>query len=760
MFILIFIGPLGVYLVRATNTDFLIFKNNKKTHVNDVENIKMDLKRTETIFDKEKVQKTMHNLFIENRGQLDKDVSFYCNINGFIVGFSTSKIFYYSSEETISVEFKESNIVIPNGKNQLPSFSNYYSGEKMFSAIKHYSSIVFENLYDNIDLVYYFTDQGLKYDFVLHPFSNLEDIIMIYSDLNDLVVEDESILITKDLMIVQDTNLKAWYDDSGEDIDIGFNSHQSNIQDPNSFEVKFIAGKNFDQSRRIIIDPLICIFSTFFGGSALENPTAGADNIEKDMITDEEGNIIIAGRTSSIDYPTSLPYQTTMNGVFDAVITKLTPDGKTILFSTYIGGNQHDWINCLAVDEDGNIGMVGVTESPDFPILNAIQDTYIGGTEDEPSDMFVAKMNENGTLLFSTYWGGSSPEGASGITFDSNGNIIICGNTASTDFYTKNAYQATVNSTDKCDTFITKFSGDGQSVIFSTFYGGDGYDVAREVIVDKNDNIIVAGSIQGTSFPTINAYQTEITGISAIIIMKFNPSGVPIFASTIDGNGMEGAFALTLDINNNFIIVGSTTSINYPLVNATQSTSGGSLDAFITKIAANGQSILFSTFLGGGGGDECRDIKLDLNGNYLVVGHTTSPDFPVTHGFQYNYSGNYDAFVTLIDRNSTLISSGFLGGNNQDQAIGVGVDTQNNIIVGGFTLSSDFPTYDAYQSIKAGYNDMFIAKFDLDLTLPDEETVPTPTESSEAGMLPLITFIGILSLLGSFVISLKKKKHS
>jgi len=763
LFLFIFVGPLGIFSIRVTrSTSSLVFKDNKKTHVNIFDNKNDVFDGAESILDDDTTLKATRNIFIENRGQLDKDVLFYTNVNGFIVGFSTSKIFYLSSDDSFSIEFKGSSDVDPAGIKQLASFSNYYFGEQMFSSIKHFSSIVFKNLYDGIDLVYYFTDQGLKYDFVLQPFSNLDDIIMVLSGLNSLDIKEETLVIRKDSMVVQDTNLKAWYDDSNEDLDITFNVHQFNSDNQGNYEVTFKAKQNFDRSRKIIIDPLVCIFSTFFGGGGLENPTAGADTIEKDMIVDEEGNIIIAGRSSSIDYPTSLPYQSTMNGVFDAVITKLTPDGKTLLFSTYIGGNQHDWVNCLALDSDGNIAMVGVTESPNFPMLNAIQDTYTGGTTDEPTDIFIAKLNEDGSLIFSTYWGGSSPEGASGIVFDSNGNIIICGNSGSSDYFTKNAYQDTVNSTDKCDIVITKFSGDGQSVIFSTYYGGDGYDIGREVIVDSNNNIIITGTVQGTNFPTINAYQTEVTGFSACVILKFSPSGAPIFASTIDGNGMDGAFSLTLATGDNFIIVGSTTSTDYPLVNPTQASIGGSLDAFITKVASDGQSLLFSTYLGGVGGDECRDVKLDLNGNYLVAGHTTSNNFPVTHGYQYSYNGNYDVFITLIAENSILISSGYLGGSEQDQAMGVGVDLQNNIVVGGFTLSSDFPTFNAYQPTKAGSNDMFISKFNLNLTLPNKEIIitTTTTESSEAGILPIITIFGIFSLLVSYVISRKKKNYS
>lgn len=143
----------------------------------------------------------------------------------------------------------------------------------------------------------------------------------------------------------------------------------------------------------------------------------------------------------------------------------------------------------------------------------------------------------------------------------------------------------------------------------------------------------------------------------------------------------------------------------------------------------------------------------------MVVGKTTSSNFPIKHAYQNYYGGNYDVFITVIAENSNLLSSSYLGDSELDHAIGVRVDSDNFMIVGGYTLSSNFPVESAYQSTKSGTNDMFVSKFELDLTLPDNTpTKGDSTETTEDGSIPIVSILGILSLLGGCIILLRKKK--
>ena len=762
----IFIAPMMHTIVESkfVKNSFsrnLKFEFNSRNVINEdsVLREKNDITNKEKYLNQEK--QLTSNLFIENKGQFIQELIFYTKVSEIGIGFASSKIIFNVKGTEFSINFVGANSVKPIGNNFLKSYSNYYTSDLMLNKIRHCTQVIYENLYDGIHLIYKFTEMGLKYDFILEPFADPNQIQIEYIGLDSLIVETNRLILSKTNNVVLDDQLVAWYEDTKERLPVSFSKSVYEDKGYRSEQVSFVLDIDYDYTRRIVIDPLICIFSTFLGGGSHENPIRGADTGEKNMIVDEFGNIIIVGRTDSTDYPLVNATQGAFAGSYDVMVTKLTLDAQSLVFSTYFGGNEEEWATDVAVDSDGNIAVIGRTDSENFPTLNAIQETYGGGSADEPCDIFIIKFNENGTLLFSTYWGGSWDDWSHGVGFDSSNNIIISGGSSSTDYYTVNAHQDTHSPGTTADVVVTKFSSNGQSVLFSTFLGGSGAESGMALAIDNNDNILVTGTTQGTVFPTYNAYQTTVTGFSACFLAKFNPTGVLQFATTIDGSSMENGHAVAFDDQNNPIIAGSTTSADYPLMNATQASLSEGLDAFITKFSADGQTLLFSTFLGGNGGDECRALALDKNGNYLVAGHTTSTTFPIKHAYQYYYSGNYDVFISLIDKNGTIISSSYLGGNAQDQAVGVGVDPSNNIVVGGFTLSSDFPTLNAYQSSMSGFNDLFISKFELDLTLPDV-TPPNPTTTTpptnEGSGLTIAVLFTIISFIGGSIVIYRKRK--
>jgi hypothetical protein len=758
----IFITPMFSVVVKGgINRNFSRMKETDIRNLYSFEEVteKSTLPKSDHLIDNEKYLEQREKLtsiyFIENKGQFADELKFYTRVSNMGIGFAVSQIIFYDTRSEFRINFIGSNLVEPKGNCLLKSYSNFYTSNSQQKQVQHYGQLIYENLYNGIDLIYKFTDAGLKYDFIIEPYADVKQIQLEYEGLDSLVVESNRLILSKTNNFIFDDQLVAWYEDTEEEIPVSFTRREQR-------QVSFVFGIDYDISKRVIIDPLICIFSTYLGGNLLENPTRGADTGEKGMIVDEFGNIIIVGRTDSTDYPLANATQGSLTGHFDVMVTKLAPDAQSLIFSTYFGGSGEEWATDVAVDSDGNLVVVGRTDSENFPTLNAIQDTYGGGTVDEECDIFLLKLNKNGILLFSTYWGGSLDDWSYGVEFDSSKNIIISGGSSSSDFYTLNAHQGSHSPGTTSDVVVTKFSSNGQTILFSTFLGGSGAESGKALAIDNNDNILVAGTTQGTTFPTYNAYQTTVNGFSANILAKFSSTGVLQYATTIEGSSMENCYAVTFDDQNNPIVAGSTTSVDYPIMNATQASLSEGLDAFITKLSADGQTLLYSTFLGGNGGDECRDVVLDKNGNYLVVGHTTSITFPIKHAYQYYYSGNYDVFITLIDSNSTLISSSYLGGISQDQAVGVGVDPSNNIIVGGFTLSSDFPILNAFQSSMSGFNDLFISKFELDLTLPDI-TPPNPTPTSltstnEGIGLPSVVLFIILSFIGGSLILQKKRR--
>ncbi|MFW9925055.1 MAG: SBBP repeat-containing protein, partial [Candidatus Thorarchaeota archaeon] len=709
-----FIFPITNFTISPNTSSYEdIIDKKEKTYIN-----------YNSIINNEQVQERLNNkeravanFFIENKGQFGNEFYYQTHYLGMQVGFASSQIIFRLRDEEIKVNFIGSNDINPQGMKFLHSYSNYYFNEGYYPNIRHCSEIHYENLYEGISLVYRFSEKGLKYDFIVEPYAEINQIKIEYDGIEKIVVTPTRLELNRENIRLIDDCLLAWYEGTKKPIEI---SYEQKIGAKNI--IQFSIEGQLDTTQRMIIDPLICTYSTFIGGSALEHPSGGADVGEKDIMIDEEGYIYYVGRTSSTNFPIVNAFQSSFNGIYDAILFKMSPDGQSLIFATLLGGTSHDWANGVAIDSSGNIAIVGTTESTNFPILNAYQSTHNSGDEEDPTDMFVAKFNSSGGLLFSTFFGGSNSDWAYGVKFDVSGNIIFCGGSSSQDFYTKNAFQSNHSPGDNGDITLTKLAADGQSVIFSSFYGGASSESARDMVLDSHGNIILTGSISGTEFPTYNAYQTSLNGGFASHIVKFNPSGSLIFATTIDGANFDTSSAITVDSDDNIVITGGTLSANYPLKNATQTILGGNQDIIITKISEDGQELLLSTLFGGNGGDEGQDVKIDSNGNIIVVGMTSSDDFLTQHAYQDSYSDNWDACIVIIAANGTLLSSSYLGGSGQDQAIGLDIDSENTLIIGGWTLSANFPTKNAYQSTLKGTNDIFITKLYLDLTFTPTAT--------------------------------------
>ena len=732
--VIIFITPFaGINLISKANIPFIISSENNKT----------------TQFTKNKnkyIDKLNSNYFIENKGQIAEETKYYTKYNDLVIEFSNSKINYHTPNNEFQVMFQGANNVSPKSIDCLESVSNYYTNDLIISNVHHYKRIIFENLYEGISLIYKYTSLGLKYDFIVEPFANIEQIAIVFKGLDELQIKTKTLSMFIGDSLILDDKLEAWYEPTRKPIAIEFNKKVClNFDNIVSFSVM----DSYDRSQRIIIDPLICTFSTFYGGSDAEHSTTAGDHGEIDIFVDDDGYIYYTGQSFSTDFATANAFQTTPNGEGDVTLLKMTPDGQSIVFATLIGGSEWDIGTCVNVDSLGNVVLLGVTFSLDFPILNAFQEIH-GGDETQ-KDVFISRFNSTGGLLSSTYFGGSRYDYPYGVVIDNNDNIIYCGGSDSSDFYTKNAYQSIQNGS--TDITLTKFTSNCQSVVFSTLYGGNGGESAMDIVQDSEGNFILTGFTVGDNFPTKNAYQSHINGGFGSFIVKFDSSGSLLFATTIDGASYDKGLGIDVDAQDNIVITGGTLSVDFPVANATQTTLAGNEDIFILKLSANGQRLLYSTFLGGGGGEEGQDIKVDSEGNMVVVGLTTSYDFPIVHAFQDLYTGNSDACIVIAAPNGTLLSSSYLGGNNMDKASGLSLDSNDSLIIGGWTSSSNFPTVNPFQSSKNGVNDLFVAKLYLDLTA---STVITTTQESQLTIQALFLFISLIG--GCFIFRERKKK--
>jgi hypothetical protein len=382
-----------------------------------------------------------------------------------------------------------------------------------------------------------------------------------------------------------------------------------------------------------------------------------------------------------------------------------------ISYSTYLGGTAQSAVTALAVDVSGNLYAAGWTEAIDFPVSNAIQAVNRGGV-----DAFVFKLNAAGNaLLYATYIGGRGDDRAAGIAVDSSGQIYVAGSTASADFPVVSSIRPTLGGTR--DAFAVKLNAIGNLLVYSTFLGGTSYDAATAIAVDAAGNAYIAGDTQSTDFPLLSPVQSVFGGVTDAFVTKLTPAGAISFSSYLGGNNVEHAGGVAVDASGNIYIAGGTLSTNFPVAAPIQAANGGSQDAFVTKLSTSPAALVYSTYLGGTGGqaaspEQANAIAVDAAGAAYVAGVTNSPNFPVTAGaFQTTFNGVQDAFVTKLNAaGSALVYSTYLGASSFDWAGGIAIDTGLNAYVAGYTSSAGFPVVGAVQGGFNGFYDAFVSK--------------------------------------------------
>ncbi len=424
------------------------------------------------------------------------------------------------------------------------------------------------------------------------------------------------------------------------------------------------------------------LYSTYIGGSG--------DEFGTDIAVDNAGNIYISGTTTSANFPTVNALQSNYNGgqfFGDAFVTKISADGSTILYSTYLGGQDDDESNAIAVDNSGNVYVAGNTGgvSPfplqpipgvgDFPTTpNARQDRL---ASDFNRDVFVSKISpDGGNLVYSTLLGGNDFDVPNDLVLDSSGNVYITGNTRSPDFPVVNATQGTLGG-DR-DVFIAQLNSDGSDLLYSSFYGAGDGDTGEGIALDNAGNIYVSGS-SGTriiggdaavppegDFPTFNAFQSTFGGGGSDgIIIKINSDRSLGYATYLGRDSGEFATKIAVDSAGSAYVTGNTSSGIFPPLLLEGDSPFGDLgfpdDAFVTKVSTNG-GLEYSISVGGSSSEQGNDIVLDDAGRAYIVGSTNSSNFPTVNGFN-SVGLESDAFVAIISANGTPPGGGFDGFN-------------------------------------------------------------------------------------------------
>ncbi len=610
------------------------------------------------------------------------------------------------------------------GEDLQPGRVNYFFGKdrtKWHTNVPTYGKVRYKNVYPGIDLIYYGNHQQLEYDFAVAPGADPQQIQFEIKGAKQTAVDQQGNLV----LGTQASNLHfqspvVYQESNGQRVAIAGGYAMKDAS-----HIGFqLAGYN--SSKPLVIDPVL-VYSSYVGGSG--------DDEASGIAVDSTGSVYIAGYTDSANFPLaalgSLPANT-----YHAFVAKMDPSGSNLVYADYIGGSSDDYGAALVLDSADNVYVTGSTASADFPVVKAYQSqqpgpysgfltkvsadgsslmysTYLGGnTTDVPMSVAIDSLNE---------------VHVAGYTLSSNFP------TANAYQSTGSANQGGVSSVYG---FLTKFSADGSLLVYSTYFGGNDtvvqncgtpcYPMAVNAIsgvaVDANGNAYVTGSTNASNFPvTSGAYQTSNTTQQAAtlgFVSKFGTAGNLEYSTYLYGTSGNpvGPAAIAVDGSGSAYITGIADSDGTFPITSTSICDPGALGfscsyAFVTKFDPTGSTLLYSTFLGATNYASPQSIAVDANGDAYVLSATFSASFQLNNPIE-SYSGQDDLLLVEIDPAATTqLFSTYLGGSGSDYPGGIALDSTGNIYVGGSTESTDFPTTNGVlQNQFGGSADTFIMK--------------------------------------------------
>jgi hypothetical protein len=557
-------------------------------------------------------------------------------------------------------------------------------------------SILYKNLYPKIDLKVCGRENTNEYEFIIHPGGNTFNIVFTYEECGPTKIDKEgNLVIENEPYEFHHRNPKAYRisEESPKSLDVQIRQ----IGD-DSFGYT-VAG--YDKNSTIVIKQAVSI--------NMPEKDCGSCERGYKIAVDPSGEVYVTGQTTSSDFPLEKPHRTHVTCGKDVFVKKINASGTALVYTTFFGGTSCDYGKGIYVDAKGSAYVTGITDSEDFPSKMALFSTSSGGF-----DAFIAKFDPSGSeLVYSSFLGGSDHDSAQGITVDRSGAVCVAGWTHSLDFPIQNALIDNLSGIR--DGFVAKIDPSGSRLLFSTYLGGDSFDFAKDIAADQSGSVWVTGYTSSGNFPTRNALFPLLDGKLDAFVTQLSESGNTLAFSTYFGGGSNDiGNAISIDSSGDVYITGYTDSKNFPVKNAWNGTLSGGVDAYIAKISVSDKSLVYSTFLGGTSDDSGCGIAVDPTGAAYITGYTSSKDFPLRKSPYESLSGDRDAFVTKINPAGDALSfSTFLGGQSCDCGKGITVDRRGAAYVTGYTNSSDFPKSNEIDATFSAKEDAFIVKLNV-----------------------------------------------
>jgi hypothetical protein len=637
--------------------------------------------------------------FERNDGQAPGDSRFLVRLGGQDVRFGPRGV----NVGRVVLRFDGAAERTPIGEGVLEGRINYLIGpdpSRWRRDIPTFNRVRYPELYRDIDAVFYAADGSLEYDLVVRPGADVSGIALSWEGADAVAVNAAGDLVIRAAgqEIVQHKPV-AYQETAHTRIAVDAAYRVSGNR-------AAIEVGDYDRDAELVIDPVIA-YSMRFGGTL--------QDFVRGLAVDANGNLYVAGETQSADFPTTAgAYRTTLTAFdTDLFVSKISPSGKTLIYSTYVGGSSLDRAAGIAVDADGNAYVTGQTISTNFPTTpGAFQErcapSPFSTTECNTNDGFVFKLNSTGSALaYSTYLGGTLHTFPGSIAVNSAREAVVVGETDSADFpITPGAAQQHYRG--GSDGFVTKIAADGGRLGYSTFLGGARVDRAFSVVLDGASNAYVTGGTTSTDFPVMAALQPVLSGPGDAFVTKFTNAGALVSSSYFGGPGDDGAGSIALSENGVFI--GGATRSNF-MPGATSSLSVRETAAFVSQLSADLTRVIATRVFDGSSTDNVYAVVADATAIVHVFGLTESQDFPVTSSaMQPAMTGsapNFETFYATLPINSSGVMQSasfatYLGGRFSDFSTAMTGDRKGGVYIGGYSDRPSFPMVNARWTGRSG----------------------------------------------------------
>ena len=648
------------------------------------------------------------------------------------------------------------------GMEHLPTRVNYFIGndpKKWHTDVPAFARVKYAEVYPGVDLAFYGNQRRLEYDFIVAPGADPKAIKLRIDGAHKMRINSHGDLVLSVAGGEVELQKPLIYQNvRGERREIAGNYIIDGLH-----RVTFSV-PSYDRIAPLILDPVLD-YATYLGGTA--------DDTGYAIAVDGSGDSFIAGQTLSTDFPAGV------NGAVIAApaanlgasfVAELDPTGAKLLYSTYLAGSTTNGAESafgVAVDPSGKVYVTGLTAAIDFPTTSANAFNPGPLTANANGTVYLTKLDPtvSGTssLIYSTYIAGTGGEYGNGVVADAAGNAYVAGFTDSTDFPTANPLQSAPSNAFGT-AFLTRIDTTkvgAASLIFSTYFGGNGADEANllnygdeawGVATDSSQHAYLVGATSSTDSPatfitSATAYQPAPpagnTQSSVFVSNIDTTAGSLVYSTYLAGSTADLGLAIALGPSNVAYVTGTAFSIDFPVVpnpGAFDTTGSASGKAFVTLVdgtKSGAASVPYSTYLGGGSGNNGYAIKTDASGNAYVAGTTDSSDFPLTPGplqaTLLNAAG--DAFIAKLHPagggTSDLLYATFYGGSGDggdaDQGYGIAIDSANppNAYITGLTFSTNLPVLSALPTGGSlqGPSDAYVAKLTL---VPTLTVAPSP----------------------------------